>query len=62
LLHILCVVFGASLFVFLVLFSFICCSIWLDPSILVWERDTLRFNCIEHSSFHSYCSATVLVF
>ena len=32
----------------------------LDLSILVWQRDTLRFNCIEHSSFHSYCSTSVL--
>ncbi len=60
LLHILCVVLGASLFLFFVFFCFVCCSIWLDPSILVWERDTLRFHCIEHSSFRSYCSASVL--
>ena len=47
----------------LFLFSvcFFCCNKQLDPSILVWERDTLRFHCIEHSSFHSYCSAGVLV-
>ena len=25
----------------------------------VWERDTLRFHCLEHSSFHSYCSVSV---
>ena len=61
LLHMLCVVLGASLFQFLVLFCFVCCSIWLDPSIFVLENDTLRFNCIEHSSFHFYCSASVLV-
>ena len=61
LLHMLCVVLGASLFLFLVLFYFVFCSIWLDPSIFVLENDTLCFNCIERSSFHSYCSASVLV-
>ena len=39
-----------------VLFS--CCNNWLDPSFLVW-RETLRFHCLEHSSFHSYCSVSV---
>ena len=60
LLHVLCVFLGASLLSLAVFFCFVCCSIWLDPSILVWEGDTLRFYCIEHSSFHSYCSASVL--
>ena len=60
LLHMLCIVLGASLLLFLVFFCFVCCSIWLDPSILVWDRDTLRFHYIEHSSFQSYCSASVL--
>ena len=60
LLHMLCVILGASLFLFLVFFCFVCCNKWLDPSIFVLERDTLRFNCIEHSSFHSYCSTSVL--
>ena len=40
-------------------FCFVCCSIWLDPSIFVLERDTLRFHCLEHSSFHSYYSVSV---
>ena len=62
LLHMLCVVLGASFFVFLVFFCFVCCIIWLDPNIFVLERDTLHFHCIERSSFHSYCSASVLVF
>ena len=35
-------------------FFFLCCSICLDPSIFCLERDTLRFHCLEHSSFHSY--------
>ena len=34
-------------------FCFVFCNIWLDPSIFVLERDTLRFHCLEHSSFHS---------
>jgi hypothetical protein len=46
-------------FLFLVLFCFVCCNKWLDPSILLGE-DTLRFHCLEHSSFHSYCSVSVL--
>ena len=25
-------------------------------------EDTLRFNCMEHSSFHSYCSTSVPIF
>jgi hypothetical protein len=29
------------------------------PTYFFWE-DTLRFHCLEHSSFHSYCSASVL--
>ena len=63
LLHILCVILGASLFQFSFVFSlfcFACCNKKLGPSILVWERDMLHFNCIEHSSFHFYCSTSVL--
>jgi hypothetical protein len=41
--HMLCVILGASLFLFSLLFCFVCCNKWLDPSILVYERDTLRF-------------------
>src|SRR3954447_25295671 len=51
LLHILCVILGASLFYFSVYFCFFCCNNWLDPSSFVLERDTLCFHCIEHSSF-----------
>ena len=51
LLHMLCVVLGASLFLFLVQFSLVFCSIQLDPSYFVLEKDTLRFHCLEHSSF-----------
>ena len=38
LLHMLCVVLGASLFLFLVLFCFVLSSIWLDPIIFVLEK------------------------
>ena len=55
-----CVILGASLFWFSVFFCFVLSNKWLDPIIFVLERDTLRFNCIEHSSFHSYCSTSVL--
>ena len=61
LLHMICVILGASLFLFLVFFCFVCCNKWLDPNIFVLERYTLRYRCVEHSSFHSYCSTSVLV-
>jgi hypothetical protein len=51
--------FGASLFLFSVFVCFVCCNRWLDPSIFVLERDTLRFHCLEHSSLHSYCFVSV---
>ena len=51
-----------SVFIFVLsLFCFVCCNKWLDPNIFVLERETLRFHCIEHSSFHSYCFGGVLV-
>ena len=54
LLHVICVFLGASLFLLCVLFCFVCCSIKLDPSYFVLERDTLLKSYIEHSSFHFY--------
>jgi hypothetical protein len=59
LLHMLCVVLGASLFLFLVFFCFFCCNKLLDPSMFVLERDTLHFHCLEHFSLHSYYSVSV---
>jgi hypothetical protein len=41
LLHILCVVLGASLFLFSVLFCFVCFNKWLDHTMFVLERHTL---------------------
>src|SRR3954469_25248241 len=38
-------------FLFSVLLILGCCSTRLDPSSFVLERDTLRFHCLEHSSF-----------
>ena len=55
LLHMICVILGASVFSF----SFVWCSIWLDSSIICLEIFTLRFHCLEHYSFHSYCSLSV---
>ena len=52
------VLFMELLFCFQFCFFF-CCSLWLDPSIFVWESDTLCFHCLDHSSFHSYCSMSV---
>src|SRR3954451_9696715 len=51
LLHILCVILGASLFLFLVCIILVCCNNWLYPSSFVLERDMLRFHCIEHFGF-----------
>ena len=48
-----------SIIYFCFQFCFVCCSICLDPIIFVLERDTLRFHCLEHSSFHSYYSMSV---
>jgi hypothetical protein len=59
LLHMLCVFLGASLFLLLVFFCFVCCNKWLIPAYFFGE-DTLHFHCLEHSSFHSYRSASVL--
>jgi hypothetical protein len=55
-----CYYWIVSLFLFSVLFCFVCCNKWLDHSIFVLERDTLHFHCLEHSSFHSYRSASAL--
>ena len=52
--YIMCYSWSVIFFLLSVLFCFLCCSIWLDPSIFSLERDTLRFHCLEHSSFHSY--------
>jgi hypothetical protein len=38
LLHILCVVLGATLFLLLVFFYFVCCNKWLDPNIFLLEK------------------------
>src|SRR4051794_28402144 len=32
-------------------FSLVFCISWLLHTMFVWERDTLRFHCLEHSSF-----------
>ena len=40
LLLMICVILGASLFLFPVLFCFIFCNKWLDPIIFVWRRHT----------------------
>jgi hypothetical protein len=44
---------------FIFFFCFFCYSILLDPSMFVLERHTLHFHCLEHSSSHSYCPASV---
>jgi hypothetical protein len=43
LLHMLCVVLGASLFLFLVFFCFVCSNKWLDPSILLLKKTHSNF-------------------
>jgi hypothetical protein len=62
LLHILCVFHGASLFSLLVFFCFVCCNKWLDPKMFLLEKTHSAFHCLEHSSFHSYRSTSVLFF
>jgi hypothetical protein len=62
LLYALCVFLGASLLLFLVLFSFVCCNKWLDPNKFLLEKIYLLFICQEHSVFHSYRSTSVLFF
>jgi hypothetical protein len=62
LLRMLCVFLGASLFLLLVFFCFVCCNKWLDPNIFLLEKTHNVFNCLEHSSFHSYRPTSVLFF
>jgi hypothetical protein len=53
--------FSWSIFIYVFSFVlFVFCNKWLDHNIFILERDTLCFYCLEHSSFHSYCSASVL--
>ena len=56
-----CYSWSVLVFVFF-FFCFVCCTIWLDPRNICFGAYTLRFNCKEHSSFHSYCSVSVLFF
>ena len=58
-LHMICVVLGASFYFAFSFILFSCSNKWLVPSILCLERNTLRFHCLEHSSFHSFCSVSV---
>jgi hypothetical protein len=62
LLRILCVFLGASLFLLSVFFCFVFYSKWLDPNIFLLEKTHSIFYCLEHSSFHSYRSTSVLFF
>jgi hypothetical protein len=62
LLHILCVFLGASLFLLLVFFYFVCCNKWLDPNMFPLKKMHSIFHCQEHSNFHSFCSTSVLFF
>jgi hypothetical protein len=55
-----CVFLGASLVLLSVFFCFVLCNKWLDPNMFLLEKTHSVFHCQEHSSFHSYCSTTVL--
>ena len=58
-LHMICVILGASfLFCFQFCFVFLL-QFMVGSQHFSLERDTLRFHCLEHSSFHSYCSVSV---
>jgi hypothetical protein len=62
LLRMICVFLGASLFSLLVFFCFVCCNKWLDPNMFLLKKTHSIFHCLEHSSFHSYRSTSVLFF
>ena len=50
-----------SVFIFVFSFLLFCSQQHMvGPHHIYFGEDTLRFNCIEHSSFHSYCSTSVL--
>jgi hypothetical protein len=49
-------------FLLSVLFCFVCCNKWLDANKFFLEEMYSLFICQEHSSFHSYCSTSVLFF
>ena len=51
--------------VFIFVFSFLLfCSLqyMVGSQHICFGEDTLHFNCIEHSSFHPYCSTSVPIF
>jgi hypothetical protein len=54
-----------QLFLFSVLFCFVCCNKWLDHIMFLLEEMNSLFNCQEHSVFHSYrfneCSLFLLM-
>jgi hypothetical protein len=62
LLHILSVFLGASLLLLSVFFWFVFYNKCLDPNKFLLEKTHSIFHCQEHSSFHSYCSTSVLFF
>jgi hypothetical protein len=51
LLHALCVFLGASLLLFLVLFSFVCFNKWLDPNKFSFGGDLLVFSFAKNIPF-----------
>src|SRR3954469_4119980 len=60
LLHILCVVLGASLFFFSVWFILVFCNNWLDPSSFCFGERRAPFSLPRTLWFHSYSPASVL--
>jgi hypothetical protein len=62
LLHILCIFLRVSLFLLSVFFCFVFFKKLLDHIMFVLERDALCFHCLEHYSFHSFRSTSVLFF
>src|SRR3954470_13698348 len=59
LLHILCVILGASLFLFLVWFILVCFNNWLDPSLYCFGERHAPFSLQRTLWFHSYSPASV---
>ena len=58
--HDMCYSWSIILFCFQFCFVFLLViNGWILAFFLNLDRNTLRFHCLEHSSFHSYCSVSV---
>ena len=58
-LHMICVILGASFYFAFSFVLFILLQCMVGSQHICLERFTLLFHCLEHSSFHTYCSLSV---